>query len=483
MENNEVLPEERVDLRKETPPAKSGAAERNAPQPDLCNETKTAPHNETHGEAGTRSVFYYVNPQVVKATARAKWLLLPAVLCLVSLIGLLFYQSEYSANGNNLTALLLIFIPLILTLVLCVVVALCINPYAVQRICYVRRGERMWTIALDAMSARGRLPHINLFHVKSPSLMMREEQAVIEKLIDDELDKCECGRSVPGRAIVEMCGLRIVGQTRKKTMISYSVNGRELRKNVPNIYDGLFAQTLEASEVASGGFKAVSIVLLCLVFVFTAVPFSVSLSGWDLFAPDGLSGRFNEPDTGSWHAKTMDLTEETYQKVFQHQSEYDYIGKAYYKVYREEDDRTAYVDAYLPYGDQLTHFDEGRAVQSEAHGMRVYQTMRGGAENAEDVVDSAYQNLVDSGLDIYEGDGSQTAYDEGYDIAVRQIFYFEDNRTKPRIAILYADTRQNGYYMYAQITYLPEQFDEAQSALLEELRDVFALNLPDVPAM
>ena len=44
--------------------------------------------------------------------------------------------------------------------------------------------------------------------------------------------------------------------------------------------------------------------------------------------------------------------------------------------------------------------------------------------------------------------------------------------------MLYADNKQEHYYLYAQITYLPEQFDEQYPQMLEELRDAFGLSLP-----
>ena len=48
--------------------------------------------------------------------------------------------------------------------------------------------------------------------------------------------------------------------------------------------------------------------------------------------------------------------------------------------------------------------------------------------------------------------------------------------------MLFADTREEGWYLSAQITYLPEEMDEEYPLLLEELRDVFALTLPELPA-
>ena len=74
-------------------------------------------------------------------------------------------------------------------------------------------------------------------------------------------------------------------------------------------------------------------------------------------------------------------------------------------------------------------------------------------------------------------------YFEEYDIAVKQVTYYEENRTRVRIAVLYADYKQDGYYLSAAIVYQPELMDEDYLALLAELSDVYALSLPEIPPM
>ena len=70
--------------------------------------------------------------------------------------------------------------------------------------------------------------------------------------------------------------------------------------------------------------------------------------------------------------------------------------------------------------------------------------------------------------------------DEDYDIAVKQAAYLENGGTVPRIAILYADRKQEGYYLSAQITYLPEQMDGDYPVLRLELSSAYALTLPEI---
>lgn len=202
-----------------------------------------------------------------------------------------------------------------------------------------------------------------------------------------------------------------------------------------------------------------------------------------LNACDGNKNNRN-PEEGSGNAEqTLSITTENYQQLFALAPEYQYIGIAYYKAPEGRFASASFTDAYIPYGEKRSYPNDGYAVEVEAHGMRVFHTNVRTDGNAQDVVDQAYQKMIDDGVNVYQDFQDETYYDKNYDIAAKQIAFFEDNKTKPRIAILYADTRGNGYYVFAQITYLPEQYDDAHDALLEELRDVFAINLPDIPAL
>ncbi len=177
-----------------------------------------------------------------------------------------------------------------------------------------------------------------------------------------------------------------------------------------------------------------------------------------------------------------DLTEDNYQSFFAVASDmgYQYLGRAYCKAPAGMFEDSSFLDAFLPYGDDLTYTPDGLTVTASAHGMEVLQTALHCEGNAQSVVDQAYKQLLDSGLEIMDGEIGETQYDPSLDIAYKQIAYleYEDNIQQPRVAILYADHKQQQYYLYAKITYMPEQFDEQYPAMLEELRDAFALTLP-----
>lgn len=206
-------------------------------------------------------------------------------------------------------------------------------------------------------------------------------------------------------------------------------------------------------------------------------------------APAPAEAEPQSPDTNTAPPETspsegtIAITEENYQSLFQPAPDYNYIGYGFYKSPEGMSSTPGFVDAYLPYVEAPAYLNDGYAIQSEAHGMRVYQTMTSSQGNAQAVVDEEYQKLVDAGVDFYPDGVAETHYVEEYDIAIKQVLFFEENGTKPRVSFLYADTRGNGYYMYAQITYLPDEYDQDHDALVEELRDVFGLQLPDIPEM
>ena len=134
----------------------------------------------------------------------------------------------------------------------------------------------------------------------------------------------------------------------------------------------------------------------------------------------------------------------------------------------------------MPYSETPEYLEDGAVLRSAAHGMEVEVTITPSRENAAAVVDGIYEELVASGLDIVGEGVTETFFQEADDIAAKQAAYWEDNGTKPRIAILYADRKQDGFYLSARITYSLEQLDGDYPALLAELSDVYGITLPEV---
>lgn len=177
----------------------------------------------------------------------------------------------------------------------------------------------------------------------------------------------------------------------------------------------------------------------------------------------------------------VEITEENYQSLFHlaEELDFDYTAAGYIKAPYEMFGYDAFVDAHVPYSGSPVYLDDGYTLRSAAHGMEVTVTISAG-ENAKDVVDQACAALEASGVDLYPEGVSDTTHFEEYDIAVKQIAYLDGDGTAPQIAILYADRKQEGYYLSAQITYLPEQMDEDYPALRLELSSAYALTLPEI---
>ena len=169
-----------------------------------------------------------------------------------------------------------------------------------------------------------------------------------------------------------------------------------------------------------------------------------------------------------------EVTEENYQTKI-HLSEIRncaYMAAAYIKT--DHFGHEAFVDVYVPYSDAPIYASEGRAIRTEAHGLRVYASIFPG-ENAKEVVEARQQVLASTGQ-IYEDGVDDQTYREDLDVACMLTVY-EENGQK-RNAVLYAESMWEGYYLLREITGLPEQIDEEYLPLLKELEVIFGLTMP-----
>ena len=168
------------------------------------------------------------------------------------------------------------------------------------------------------------------------------------------------------------------------------------------------------------------------------------------------------------------VTEENYQSQI-HLSEIrdcTYMAAAYLKTDLFGHD--AFVDVYVPYCESPIYSADGRAIRTEAHGLRVYATIVPG-ENAKQVIDARQQELATTGQ-VYEDGVEDEMYREDLDAACKLTVY-EENGQK-RQAVLYADSKWDGYYLIREITGLPELVDEEYPAALKELEGIIGLTMP-----
>lgn len=190
---------------------------------------------------------------------------------------------------------------------------------------------------------------------------------------------------------------------------------------------------------------------------------------------------FLDGDTGTLYRAYVQYgvdASDAWNTLSQHISEYrisplyDRFDAAYLKTDLFGHD--AFVDVYVPYSDSPIYSAGGRAIRTEAHGLRVYATIVPG-ENAKAVVDARQQELAATGQ-VYEDGVDDEMYREDLDAACKLTVY-EENGQK-RQAVLYADSKWEGYYLLREITGLPELVDEEYPAVLEELEGIIGLTMP-----
>ena len=193
-------------------------------------------------------------------------------------------------------------------------------------------------------------------------------------------------------------------------------------------------------------------------------------------APDAdAPGRDTRPGT-------LEITPDNYQLLFHLAKEYGYetLGVGYLPVPAETFGENMYVEAFVPYCDAPVYSEDGGTITAAAHGMQVDVTILPSEGDARDAVEVMYDAFAASGADLYEDGIFETEFNEEYGIAVKQVFYFEENGTLLRMCLFYADEPVNGHCYTARITYLLEQPDEDYPALVQELSDAFGLNLPEI---
>lgn len=169
-----------------------------------------------------------------------------------------------------------------------------------------------------------------------------------------------------------------------------------------------------------------------------------------------------------------EVTEENYQTKI-HLSKIRncaYMAAAYIKT--DHFGHEAFVDVYVPYSDTPIYAADGRAIRTEAHGLRVYASILPG-ENAKEVVEARQEVLASTGQ-VYEDGVDDQSYREDLDAACMLTVYEENGRR--RNAVLYAESMWEGYYLLREITGLPEEIDGEYLPLLKELEEIFGLTMP-----
>lgn len=412
---------------------------------------------------------------------------------LIPAVALIFYSA---ANGT----------PLVPTLAAmgCVAASLVMMCFALPsvQLCYramnlmVRSGKTVWRVTLPMLNNADTYrftKRTGAFRAIRWEILTDEEREQLRVSIQRAVALLSSGQVMPGSAL-SMAVMPLPGLTIQKETpwawkgVYQGKNGGEKKITIPKAYAGFApAPGLEpAQDPAPARWS-----LLAAAAVLTAV---LGLAGAGLgWTIDGGRADPSPKPTAPSSSPSATVRPEPSAAVqpdprdlFHIGTELGYQHTAVGYIKAPEGMFTqagSYVDAHVPYSDTPLYLEDGHAIRSAAHGMEVTVKIAQTQGDARDVVDQAYELLAASGADIYQEGVQDTHYFEEYDIAVKQVSYFEENRTKVRVAVLYADYKQEGYYLSASILYQPELMDGDYPALLAELSDAYALNLPEIPPM
>lgn len=384
-----------------------------------------------------------------------------------------------------------------------IVTLLCALP-SIRR-CYdaltvmVRAGGTVWKVNLTALNAADTYrftKKTGALRALRWDILTPEEQERAKASILRAIGLLTSGQVMPGSAlslaVLPLTDLRIYEETKWAWKGAYSAGGgKEKKITIAKAYLGFApAPGMEPVQrpVPPRWSMVALAVALTAVLGLLGAGFGYLLDGGRSSSGPGRPVDTPPPSPSQTAGQPVEssyagVTDEEARALFHVGEElgYSYTAVGYVKAPEGMFGHEGYVDAHVPYSEAPEYPDDGYTIRSAAHGMEVTVAIAQTDGNAQTVVEEAYDQMVSSGLDIY--DASETEYVEDYDIGIKQVTYFEEDRTIVRVAILYADYKQDGYYLSASIVYQPERMDEEYPALLAELGDAYALNLPEIEPM
>lgn len=145
----------------------------------------------------------------------------------------------------------------------------------------------------------------------------------------------------------------------------------------------------------------------------------------------------------------------------------NYCGQAFFKAPPGMFDYDAFLTTYLPCGGTVRYYDGGTAMMTTVHGLRVSATVVPSGGTAMDVVTEAYEDLKAAGRQYDEQNLFADAYNEEDNTACRAAVYYDGGRT--RATVLVAMEKWEGYYLFKELTCLPEEIDGEYRAVFQEM--------------
>ena len=163
------------------------------------------------------------------------------------------------------------------------------------------------------------------------------------------------------------------------------------------------------------------------------------------------------------------ITEQNYQEQLRPAVSmgFNYCGQAFFRAPPGMFPYDVFLDTFMPCGGQVAYFDDGISMMTEVHGLRVSAAIVPSEGTAMDVVEQAYQDLKAAGRQYDEQTLFQDAYNAEGNNACRLTVYYDGGCT--RVTVLTAVQEGEGYYLFKEMTCLPEKIDSEYQAVFREM--------------
>lgn len=163
------------------------------------------------------------------------------------------------------------------------------------------------------------------------------------------------------------------------------------------------------------------------------------------------------------------ITEENYQDQLRPSVNmgFNYCGQAFFKAPEGMFAYDVFLATFMPCGGKVDYYDGGISMMTKAHGLRVSAAIVPNEGTAMDVVEQAYQDLKAAGRQYDKQTLFQDAYNAEGNNACRLTVYYDGGRT--RVTVLVAMEEREGYYLFKEMTCLPEEADSEYQAVFKEM--------------
>lgn len=160
---------------------------------------------------------------------------------------------------------------------------------------------------------------------------------------------------------------------------------------------------------------------------------------------------------------------------------FNYCGQAFLKAPPGLFGYDAFIDTFLPCGGALNYYDDGLSVMTSVHGLRVSAAIVPCDGTAKDALDGIYQDLKAAGRQYDEQNLYEDAYSEEDNTACIATVYYDGGRT--RATVMYAIGKWEGYYLFKEMTCLPEEIDSEYPAVFKEMEASSGISVPHMETM